>query len=348
METALYSNILYNDGILWLVPSRAHALAAYHLDTGSWKRYELPDRIKSSSVTDGILYMVSSDYRHLWIMDLQEKDLVKKKIAYRKEEKFPMSDEYYNDDLYVIDGKIYYLITNSNLLAVYDLESSQAELLDICAKKNRYQRMLRDDRGFWFFPRDKGIGIAYWDGLHCKESDSDDYPSNLELPWGFSHAVLRNGEILVFPLRGNMILRLDTETMKTTCELAWDASIDTYNVCLLQDGKIAFSYLDTLTQGDGCVMILDADSKVLEEYPLLCPEKLSSDAVGMFERVGVEKYRTAGAYQIGETRVCTLFQTCNALVNGKSVYQAEQDYFRSLYANSDGTAGERIWQEVKS
>lgn len=347
MERSLYSNIIYNDGVLWLVPSRAHAVAAYHLDTGSWERWELPERIKSSSIADGTLYMLSSDYRHLWMMDLQEKKLVKKEITYRQEEKLALSDEYYNDDLYMVNGKLYYLITHSDLLAVYDLASGQAELQHIGAERKRYQRLLRGNGGFWCLPRDEKDGIVYWDGTDFKESDSDGYPEDFSFQWGFSHAVFQNGDILLFPIRGNMILRLDPETMRTVCVLKMDENIDIHSVCPLQDGKIAFSYLDTLTQRDGRVAILDTDGKVLVDYSVMRPDGFVVDAASMFERVGVENYHSAAAYQIGETGVCTLFQVCDALVNGKSVYRAEQEYFRSLYANSDGTAGFRIWEALK-
>lgn len=347
MEISLYSNVIYKDDTLWLVPSRAHALAAYHLNTGRWERYELPDRIKSSTRIEEKIYMISSDYKCLWVMNLEEKRLEREVISYRKEEEIPLSEEYYDDDLYVVGNQLYYLITHTNMLASYDLESKRAEFMHIGSEKNIYQRMLRDDKGFWLFPRDEKTRIAYWDGVNLKESGSCCYPPGFELQWGFSHAVFENESILLFPVRGNMVLRLDTETMETTCEMTWDGGIDTHSVCMLQDGRMAFSYISTLKQRDSRVMILGADSKPIDDYPVLYLDRLPADASSMFEKMGVEKYNAADVYQIGETGEYALSYASDALVKGKAVYKAEQDYFRSLYANSDGTAGLRIWEEVK-
>lgn len=351
METSLYSNILYNDGILWLVPSKAHALAAYHLDTGSWEQYELPDRIKSSSVTDGILYMVSSDYRHLWIMDLQEKDLVKKEIAYRKGEKLPLSDEYYNDDFYVIDGKSYYLITHSNLLAVCDLENGQAELLHIGTSGNQYQRLLYDGSCFWFLPNSEKCNVACWDKKTVKESDSNAYPQGFSLFFGFSHAVFREDGLWLFPYKGNMVLRMNRETMETECALHLSEilSVDSIrmdSVLALSDGRLVMTTSATGT--DNRVTILDGKGQVLEQYPCVCPDGKAVAAEKMFERLETEKYTSAYAYQTSEEIEYPLFGVCDALVNGADTYREEQNYYRSLYANSDGTAGSHIWEALKA
>lgn len=347
METSLHSNIIYWKDILWLVPSRAHALSAYHLDTGEWERYELRDRIKNSRRIEEKIYMLSSDYKRLWIMDLEEKKLEREDIVYRQKEKFCLSDEYYNDDLYIVDRKIYYLIIHTNMLAVYDLESREAELMHIGTEENVYQRMLYDGKGFWFFPRNEKTKIAYWDGLNLRESDSDCYPQGFSFQWGFSHAIFQNDKIWLFPLKGNMILQLDTETLETACVLAQEESIETLSALLLSNGRVAFSAIKTLSQGENREMILDSDGKVLENYTAECSDSFPINAERMFEKMETEKYSSGNPYQIKETREYSLSFACDALVKGKGVYKAESEYFRSLYANSDGTAGSHIWEEVK-
>lgn len=52
-------------------------------------------------------------------------------------------------------------------------------------------------------------------------------------------------------------------------------------------------------------------------------------------------------YRIGEGSEYTLARICDALVNINRENTEMKRYYRSLYANSDGTAGSHIWEEVK-
>lgn len=350
METSLYSNIIYNDGALWLVPSRAHALAAYHLDTGSWERFELSDRIKSSSVVDGILYMISSDYRYLWTMELQKKKLIKKEITYRQEEKLSLSNEYYNDDLYLVDGKLYYLIAHSDLIAIYDLESGLAELRHIGSAGNQYQRLLYDGCCFWFLPNSEKCNVACWDGKTVKESDSEAYPEGFFHFCGLFHAAFCEKGLWLFPYKGNMVLRMNRETMETECalhltEILGADSIRTDSVLTLSDGRLVMT--TSVSGTDNRITVLDGEGQVLARYRCICPDGKAVAAEKMFERLETEKYTSAYAYQTNEEIEYPLSGACDALVSGAAVCREEQNYYRSLYANSDGTAGEHIWQEVK-
>lgn len=351
MERSLYSNIFHNDGILWLVPSRAHALAAYHLDAGSWERWELSDRIKSSSVVDGTLYMLSTDYKNLWSMDLQEKNLIKKEITYRQEEKFSVSNESYNDDLYMVDGKLYYLITHSNLLAVYDLASGQAELLHIGAAGNQYQRLLYDGACFWFLPNSEKRNVARWDGKTVKESNSDTYPHGFSHFFGFLHAVFRKDCLWLFPYKGNMVLRMNRETMETECALHLTEILGADNICTdsvlaLSDGRLVM--MTSVSGMDNRITVLDREGKVLEQYPCVCRDGKAVAVEKMFERLETEQYASAYAYQTIEEIEYPLSGVCDALVSGADTYREEQNYYRSLYANSDGTAGFHIWEALKA
>lgn len=58
----------------------------------------------------------------------------------------------------------------------------------------------------------------------------------------------------------------------------------------------------------------------------------------------IEKDRSRWAFMLGETGQYNLLNICDALVKlGINVtFGREQNYYRSLYANSDGTAGIKI------
>ncbi len=346
METSLYSNIINQDQTLWLVPSRAHALAAYHLDTGKWERYELPDRIKSSAKADGKLYMLSSDYRFLWTMDLEKKTLEKKAISYRQEVQFPLSDGYYNSDLYVADRKIYYLVTHTNLLAVYDSETGEAELLPVGTPGNQYQRLLYNGGAFWFLPNSENGRIACWDGQTVRETDQNRYPDGFLDSFGFLHGVFRDGGLWLFPYKGNMALFLDRETMQMECVLQFDESLWIYNVQELHDGRLAFV---TLGEKFDCrIHMLNSENQLIGRYPIVCEDEPPVPADRLFDRLAGEKYGSAYAYQTMETNVYSLSRICDALVVNIGVYGEEQNYFRGIFANGGGNAGERIWDEVKA
>lgn len=348
MEISLYSNLIYKEGVLWFVPSRAHAIAGYHLNTGKWERYELPDRIRSSTEIDGMIYMISSDYRHLWIMNLKERRLEREEISYDWEEKFPLSDEYYNDDLYIIESKLYYLITHSNLVAVYDLKNKQTELFPISTQESRYQRMLHDENGFWMIPRDKRNRIVCWSEGTVRESGENCYPDDFSCEWGFSHAVFRNGGIWLFPLKGNMILSLDQKNMTTVCALMFEEERNVMDVQMLPGNRLAFFTTDSLSQTDCRMTVLDAEDRILEELAISYPDNCQITADNLFERLDMEKYHSVSAYQIKETVENSLSRLCDTLGKERRINREEQNYFRNLYANSDGTAGTLIWEEVKT
>lgn len=350
MEPSLYSGMFYCDRALWLVPSRAHALAAYHLDTDEWEQYELPDRIKSWSWLEDKIYMLSSDYKSMWFMDIYERRLERKEICYQKKEKLRLSDEYYNNDLYLKDGKIYYLITHTNILAIYDLERGQAELMHIGLETNQYQRMAYDGSCFWLLPGSDKIGVVCWDGKNVKESDADGYPKEFSAPFGFLNFAFRDSDILLFPYRGNKILCIDKNTMKITCSLKanqiFNAEIvDIDNVIMLSDNKMAVSV--SKVGEDSCIAIIDNSCKTLVQYPIICLAEKHIDYSRIFERLEEERYNSTYAYQISEGNIYTLKRACDALIKSEHAYSEMKSYFRSLYANSDGTAGVHIWEEVK-
>lgn len=347
MESALYSNIIFYEGVLWFVPSRAHALAGYHPDTEKWERYELSDRISNSMETNGTLYMISSDYRHLWRMNLRERRLEQEEISYDFEKGFPLSEEYYNDDLYMIDGKLYYLIMHSNLIAIYDLERKQAQLQPVGSEGGRYQRMLQDEKGFWLIPRDKENPIICWKEEILLESGENCYPKDFSFTWGFSHAMFRDDGMWIFPLKGNMILRLDQENMTTVCALKFEEERNVMDVQVLSGDRFACFTTDSLSQTDCRVTVLDAENRILDEFPVTCPDKRQIVAENIFERLDKEKYHSVSAYRIKEAVEYAIPHICDSLLGGKEVYREEQNYFRSLYANSDGTAGACIWEGVK-
>lgn len=351
LEVSLYSNIIYQDGTLWLVPSRAHALAEYHLETGQWTRYELSDRIKSSALIEDKIYMISSDYRHLWIMDLKKKKLTREEMSCQGRERLPLSDDYYNSDLYLLDHKLYFLITHSDLLAAYDLEKKQTELLHISDSRGQYQRLVYDGSCFYFLPNSEKSAVACWDGKNGKKSAENGYPEGFSGMYGFLHAVFRGKSVWLFPYKGNMVLRVIKENMEIDCVLKLEEVLDIDmpridSVQELSDDRVVMAVSNT--GADSRIVVFDADNQILDQYPCECQEDMSISFDSMFQRLGTEKYTSANAYQTNEGIEYSLSHVCDALVNGEPVYGEEKNYFRSLYANSDGTAGAHIWEEVKA
>lgn len=350
LEISLYSNILYQDRTLWLVPSRAHALAEYHLETGQWTRYELPDRIKSSALIEDKIYMISSDYRRLWIMDLKEKKLTREEMSCQGRERLPLSDDYYNSDLYLLDHKLYFLITHSDLLAAYDLEKKQTELLPVSDSRGQYQRLMYDGSCFWFLPNSEKSSVVRWDGRTVKESAIKEYPEGFLWNFGFLHAVFREEKMWLFPYKGNMAFRIDKESMEIENILNLKEILDIDmpridSVQALSDGRVVMAV--SKSGADSRILFLNTEGQVLRQYPCVCQEDMPRSFDSMFERLETEKYTSAYAYQTSEGIEYSLSHACDALVNGESVYGEEKNYFRSLYANSDGTAGAHIWEEVK-
>lgn len=348
IESALYSNLICRQGKLWLVPSTARMLASYDFSSESWKQYELPERIKCSAEADGKIYMVSSDYQSLWIMDTEKEKLDRQEIAYSNAKSFPISEGTYNDDLYLIQNKLYYLIAYSNMVVMYDLEKKQPKVFSVGKEENRYYRMFCKEGKFCFLPADENSRIVCWDGVRLRESPKDAYPHNFSFQWGFAHGIWKDGEILLFPKRGNMLLKLMEKDMRIEKVLEFENSLDIENIQLLPDGRAAF--LSSLSGMNCNITIMDKEGKILECFAAVCADSDEPDVSRLFERLENKKYRSRWMFMLGESGQYDLSDICDAL--GKMAVSnaliRERDYYRSLYANSDGTAGADIWEEVKA
>lgn len=350
METSLYSGMFFRDGTIWLVPSRAHALAAYCLETGQWEFYDLPDRIKSYTQTEDKIYMISSDYKMLWCMNMYEKKLERKEIFYQQKESFSKSDESYSIDSYLIDGNLYYLIAYTNIIAMCDIERGQAKLLHVGAEQNQYQRMVYDGNCFWFLSGNNKLGIVCWNGKQVIESDADSYPKGFSALWGFKNFICVDEYIWLFPYKGNAILCFNKKTKQITRVLEMsrifgEEIVNIDNTLLLSDGRIVVSASKTNT--DSFIVFFNDDCEMAVEYSSTCADEKRIAYNQIFERLEQEKYTSIYAYQISEGNIYTLKRVCDALIKSEHTYSAMKSYFRSLYANSDGTAGVHIWEEVK-
>ena len=183
-----------------------------------------------------------------------------------------------------------------------------------------------------------------------RESAGNNYPAGFSNAYGFMHTVFRADGVWVFPYMGNMVLRIDRETMKMECALNLDSILGTDLpridcVQELPDGGLLIT--SSLVGMDTRLTVLSPDCEVLAQYSCICPDSGWMTAGGIFERLDTEKYTSAQAYQIKEGNVYSLSRACDELISGDSVFREEKNYYRSLYANSDGTAGVRIWEEVK-
>ena len=346
IETSLYSNLICKRGKLWLIPATARMLALYDFSIQSWKQYELPERIKCSVEANGKIYMVSSDYQSLWIMDTDKERLERQDIPYLTEKIFPLSEGTYNDDLYLIQNKLYYLIADSNMAVMYDLGRKRAEVILIGKEEEQYRRMLCKEGRFCFLPSDANSRIICWDGVKVRASEKDAYPSDFSFQWGFSHGMWMDREILLFPKKGNMILKLMEEDMRIEKAVEFENSLDIENLQLLPDGGAAFLSSES---GMNCtVMVIDRDGAVLERFAAVCADSDEPDLYRLFERLDNKKYRSGWSFMLGESGQYDLSDICDALgeIGISDTFRREQNYYRSLYANSDGTAGTHIWEEV--
>lgn len=348
IESSLYSNLICRRGKLWLIPSTARMLSAYDLSAESWEQYELPERIKCSVEADGKIYMISSDYHSLWIMDTDTEKLDRKEIVYLTENRFPISEGTYNDDLYLIQNKLYYLIAYSNMLVMYDLEQNRAEVVPIGTEENQYRRMLCKAGKFCFLPADTASRIVCWDGVKMRESGKDAYPPDFSFQWGFSQAIWKDGEILLFPMKGNMILKLLEEDMRIEKVLEFENSLDIESLQLLPDGGAIF--LSSKSGMDCSITVLDKYGQILKRFAAVCADSDKPDLSRLFERLENEKYRSRWSFMLAESGQYDLSDICDVLgeMAVSDRFRREQDYYRSLYANSDGTAGSHIWEALKA
>lgn len=346
MEISLYSNIIHKDDSLWLIPSRAHALAEYSLVSKKWTRYEMPDRIKYSIEINEEIYMISSNYRCLWIMNLEKRELKKEKLIYPSGVHMPKSEEYYNDDLYFVEGKLYYLITHSNILVKYDLINRNLELISVGTDENKYLRLLYDGSYFWAIPDDEESSLVRWSSRETVKIDTKAYPVGFTFRWGFSEALCMNDSIFLFPQRGNMILRLKMRNMTIERVLEFEQCRDIENIQRLDNDK--FIFVSSVSQMDCNITVMDYTGQVLENYPITRPKDMEIVSNKMFDRIDKEKYNSRWPYLIKEIGEYNISTASDALVKLEHANKAEKDYFRGLYANSDGSSGRHIWQKVRN
>ena len=346
MENSLYSNIIHKDDSLWLIPSRAHALVEYSLINKEWTRYEIAERIKYSKEINQKIYMISSDYSCLWIMDLEKRVLSREKLSYPFGIRIPKGEEYYNDDLYLIENKLYYLITRSNMIVQYDLTNKSIELLSLGADENKYLRLVYDGCYFWAIPDDGESSVVRWNGRKTVEIGVNAYPVGFNSQWGFQEALCMKDSIFLFPQRGNMILRLDKEKMTIENILEFNQCRDIENIQRLDSDK--FIFVSSMSETNCCITIMDYSGKVLSNYPIVHSKDINIMSDKIFDRIDKEQYNCYWSYLIKETGEYSISTVCDALIKMKHINRAEKDYFRGLYVNGDGSSGRQIWQKVRN
>jgi len=101
---------------------------------------------------------------------------------------------------------------------------------------------------------------------------------------------------------------------------------------------------------DCSITVLDKSGEILKQFVAVCADSDKPDLSRLFERLDNRKYRSRWSFMLGESGQYDLSDICDALgeMAISDRFGREQDYYRSLYANSDGSAGTHIWEEVKA
>lgn len=347
VENKLYSNLIKNDCVLWLVPFRANFLTGYNLITKEFEHYKMNDRIKYSEQHQNKIYMVSYDYKRVWIFDLILKTLCVEEIKFDNqfyEENIPSITEYYSSGLYFENDVMCFVVLHTNILVEYNLKTHMTRVQEIGDKSNKYGRMDFINNKLWFFPVYQSAKTTCWDGKNCIEVDQANYPNEYKNTYGIGACKYWNNLIYLFPARGNMILSLNPETMKINQVMQWDEEFDVENVHIISEEKIVMTISKGCSQRQVCIM--NPLGTEVFNFKVEDTRKCSWPRESYFKRLVTENYVSEQSYEYNETETIDLQSLLDAGACEMD-FVSLKNYFKNLYMGADGDTGKRIWKYVK-
>ncbi|MCL1867014.1 MAG: hypothetical protein FWF82_06360, partial [Oscillospiraceae bacterium] len=228
-EANQYSSLTVTDDFVVLVPSDGRAIAKYDIKKEEFvmtpiasDKGETANKFNASYEYGGTVYALPCDCHFLMKYDTKTDKVV------RDRDICADSRPYFFKGGVIVGDSLMIASSCTNTVVKYDLKSGSHDLYKVGDSCNRYLDMVFDGANYWLFGLD-GV-IVKWN------EDSGTVERVGGFPEGFTHdsvlradfacAVVFGKSVFVFPMKSNMLLKIDTDTGEIESFAKFDNSDD--------------------------------------------------------------------------------------------------------------------------
>lgn len=214
------TNMIEDDEFIYFTPFNSQELVILN------KKNETIEKVKLSNSLRNNYCCIFKINNSIWLIPLKEQKLTEynittHQITYYSE----VLDELdiNNEEVYsvraacVVNNKLYITSTTNNNVIIFDTDTKEFEVKQIQSNNQGYWDMLFDGKDIWLCPN-VGHEIIRWNIKTNKSVVLANFPMRFEFNKGnkeyFAQLVDVEEEILVFPKKANMIIKIEKATNK--------------------------------------------------------------------------------------------------------------------------------------
>lgn len=222
-----YGKTAYYDGKLVLVPKNTLTILLYDLNAKDIKQLEIKQEYLSDNKATNVFGNAFIHEKYMFLVPGRYHAIVRLDLSSLKTDYY---DRWYDDFRFLInnhnkvifssesiqiENDILLVFWQGNKIMKFHMYDGSYEILEIGDCESAYSSICYDEKGCWI--ADKKVPQIYWTENNSKcVSCIKNFPVEFEYKNGIHHIEKIKNGILLFPLCGNMILELNTQTMEVT------------------------------------------------------------------------------------------------------------------------------------
>lgn len=355
-QHAMFYKMLLWEEELFLIPYNCHSLIRFSCKDQKQEAINISsilregEKIVDAYMNDGVLWMLSS---------AQDNHIIKYEINERKLLHFTAPDAYCKSDSEVFwcywigdrDQRGIWRASNiEKKVSLFNYKKIKSWKVDSIDDNNPgYISCATDGERIWLIPM-SGHCITIFNPMTNETIFYNQYPNGFvggKRP--FSQIKYANGCIWLIPHNANMILRIDIENM--TCHKVDILDQILYKsdpeYCLFDTAELHENYLYIYSQQQERCIRIDTYTYEIEYEVIRRPQEWDNDWVEnyVFFDGNPSKYSTEN--YIHKSSLCSFDRFVKYVVTDKDDYsQQRKNSILKGILNIDGTAGEKIWDDV--
>jgi hypothetical protein len=346
-----------SDNNLIFAPFNADNIAIYDIKTGGFSSVSTRERVNPEDKVEkynGIvsykdkIFMLPCYYPSIdsYSVDKQALKTGYSWMGESSKQYKAISDLYYRR--YLISEERYLIIPLCNMNAVlqYDMEEEKSLIFEVGESGYSYSGICYDGRYYWLSPR-HDTPIVRWDKLNKNYTIYDKFPEEYENEkYSFIDSIYCAGYVWMFPLRSNMVLKINPNTGDIDC-------VSAFNRYLIPN-KRKFHWVRTdgikiyagALRNNAILTYNPLSNEITENYIIYKKnekDNLIYNAYNNYERDGMED----GVSYYSEANKVYLNNFISfCILRQSNISGAKNRALQNLSANSNGSCGEVIHKRI--
>lgn len=362
-KSNLYIDIVAYKNKLVFVPGTADVISVYEKDTMKWItiHFELDEskkkKYKSNKFGLGIRYknfifMFGSSYPVILKLNMETYEI---NYFYDWSEEIYVNDsnECYFNMAKIIQNNIAFVpMINTNAILELDMESCNIKLHRIKVEAEGFAGITYDGSNYWILPRKNG-NVFKWNKEDGNATEYRNLPQEFTAgSYKFQNIVYSNNKILLFSYTANMNISIDIMTGEMKEEEKFDSISKEDEIMLPMGCRYPFAYNDgeniiVLSACNNKIITYNTNSEqVMDSIFVNMPEKLRDDIINEINSNMLE-YKSKDYYIYREDEIMNIknFGEFN-IYDNKERMEKQREIFMKLFSNSDGSAGQKILNNI--